>query len=168
MTFTGFQGLTKAQVELLDYWHRLCQGHRSVWPRKRDIDAGALRAHLANLSIMEIPHTGSARFRLAGSALCDAAGRNLKGCRLDALPDEMAELWGRGIDEGLGAQAPVGGLEKSAMKHGHHAWLRMPIEDEVCPGQLFLCHDEVISSSRDRETSAASSLILGLNSSIAA
>ncbi len=168
MTSTGFQGLTKAQVELLDYWHRLRQRSPSGCPRKRDIDAGVLRAYLANLSIMEVPPAGPARFRLAGSALCEAAGRNLKDCRLDSLPQDMAEIWGLGIGESLDAQAPAGGLVKSVTTHQHHAWLRMPIADDVRPGRLVLCHDELIASFKDRKTSSDSALILGLYSSIAA
>lgn len=168
MASRGFQGLTGAQRELVDYWYRLSAGSRSTRPRRRDVDAGELRAHLANLSIIEVPLAGAARFRLAGSALCDTARTNLQGRRLDGLPQDLAGLWREGLDEALHLGVPVGGLVERPGSEFYHAWLRLPLESDGGPERLILCHDEIVASSGTKKNSSIPALILGGHSSIAA
>lgn len=62
---------------LYDYWNRL-RGSRSA-PDRRDIDPTQIREALANTFILEHTDDNEFDFRLAGSHLCAAYARELKG-----------------------------------------------------------------------------------------
>lgn len=168
MGSAGFQGATRPQKELLGYWRRLCRECLPASPRRRDIDAGVLRAYLANLSIIEVLPAGMARFRLAGSALCDATKINLSGQHLDALPRDLADFWRVGLMESLESGGALGGIVERSSTQVFHAWLRIPLEGAVGSARQILCHDEFIPLSGDREINAIPSLILEGHRSIAA
>lgn len=62
---------------LFDYWNAL-RGSRSA-PDRRDIDPTRIRTALANTFILELSEANEFDFRLAGSHLCSAYSRELKG-----------------------------------------------------------------------------------------
>jgi hypothetical protein len=62
---------------LYDYWNNL-RGARSA-PDRRDIDPTRIRTALANTFILELNADNEFDFRLAGSHLCAAYTRELKG-----------------------------------------------------------------------------------------
>ncbi len=62
---------------LFDYWNAL-RGSRSA-PDRRDIDPTRIRSALANTFILELNEHNEFDFRLAGSHLCSAYARELKG-----------------------------------------------------------------------------------------
>ena len=62
---------------LFDYWNAL-RGSRSA-PDRRDIDPTRIRSALANTFILELNEASEFDFRLAGSHLCSAYARELKG-----------------------------------------------------------------------------------------
>lgn len=62
---------------LYDYWNTL-RGSRSA-PDRRDIDPTRIRVALANTFILELNEAHEFDFRLAGSHLCAAYARELKG-----------------------------------------------------------------------------------------
>jgi hypothetical protein len=62
---------------LYDYWNSL-RGSRSA-PDRRDIDPTKIRGALANTFILELNDAREFDFRLAGSHLCAAYSRELKG-----------------------------------------------------------------------------------------
>lgn len=62
---------------LYDYWNTL-RGSRSA-PDRRDIDPTQIRTALANTFILELNGDNEFDFRLAGSHLCAAYTRELKG-----------------------------------------------------------------------------------------
>ncbi len=62
---------------LYDYWNNL-RGSRSA-PDRRDIDPTKIRGALANTFILELNDTSEFDFRLAGSHICSAYARELKG-----------------------------------------------------------------------------------------
>ena len=62
---------------LFDYWNAL-RGSRSA-PDRRDIDPTRIRTALANTFILEHADANDFDFRLAGSHLCTAYSRELKG-----------------------------------------------------------------------------------------
>lgn len=68
---------------LYDYWNSL-RGARSA-PDRRDIDPTRIRGALANTFILELNDNGGFDFRLAGSHLCSAYARELKGRSFTAL-----------------------------------------------------------------------------------
>ena len=62
---------------LYDYWNSL-RGSRSA-PDRRDIDPTKIRGALANTFILELTDSREFDFRLAGSHICSAYARELKG-----------------------------------------------------------------------------------------
>jgi hypothetical protein len=62
---------------LYDYWNAL-RGSRSA-PERRDIDPTRIRGALANTFILELNERSEFDFRLAGSHICAAYARELKG-----------------------------------------------------------------------------------------
>jgi len=62
---------------LYDYWNTL-RGSRSA-PDRRDIDPTRIRGALANTFILELNESNEFDFRLAGSHICAAYARELKG-----------------------------------------------------------------------------------------
>lgn len=62
---------------LFDYWNGL-RGSRSA-PERRDIDPTRIRGALANTFILELNERNEFDFRLAGSHVCAAYARELKG-----------------------------------------------------------------------------------------
>ena len=62
---------------LYDYWNNL-RGSRSA-PDRRDIDPTKIRGALANTFILELNDSNEFDFRLAGSHICSAYARELKG-----------------------------------------------------------------------------------------
>jgi hypothetical protein len=62
---------------LYDYWNTL-RGSRSA-PDRRDIDPTKIRGALANTFILELNDNREFDFRLAGSHICAAYSRELKG-----------------------------------------------------------------------------------------
>ena len=62
---------------LYQYWNAL-RGARSA-PDRRDIDPTKIRVALANTFILELNETQEFDFRLAGSHICSAYARELKG-----------------------------------------------------------------------------------------
>jgi len=76
--------MQKASTKTLyDYWNTL-RGARSA-PDRRDIDPTRIREALANTFILELEENGGFAFRLAGSHLCTAYCRELKGRSFSAL-----------------------------------------------------------------------------------
>src|SRR5690606_4058904 len=71
---------------LYDYWNTL-RGARSA-PDRRDIDPTRIRAALANTFILELNDKHEYDFRLAGSHLCSAYCRELKGRSFTQLWDK--------------------------------------------------------------------------------
>lgn len=62
---------------LFDYWNRL-RGSRSA-PERKDVDPTRIRQALSNTFILESENDSEFSFRLAGSHLCSAYCRELKG-----------------------------------------------------------------------------------------
>jgi hypothetical protein len=76
--------MQKASTKTLyDYWNGL-RGSRSA-PDRRDIDPTSIREALANTFILERDEFDGFAFRLAGSHLCTAYCRELKGRSYTAL-----------------------------------------------------------------------------------
>jgi hypothetical protein len=71
---------------LYEYWNNL-RGARSA-PDRRDIDPTRIRAALANTFILETLGENDFTFRLAGSHLCSAYCRELKGRSFSTLWDK--------------------------------------------------------------------------------
>lgn len=70
-------------IALFHYWNRL-RGERSA-PQRTEIEPADIRKLLADTFILEKDTRGEAVFRLAGTRLCAAYGRELKGFSFPSL-----------------------------------------------------------------------------------
>lgn len=80
----------EAAKRLFDYWNALRTGRNA--PRRRDVDPAALRSFLANTFLLELCGTDHALFRIAGTTLCAAFGRELRDHNFLTLGDDTARL----------------------------------------------------------------------------
>ncbi len=112
-------------------------------PTREDIDPGALRGHLAHISIIDFQAQGSIRFRLAGSKVCALLGRDLKGATLQQLTGRAADMWQTGLADVIETQTPIGGVTDRG--DDRHAWLRMPVYDAHSDRCQILCHDMILT-----------------------
>lgn len=143
---TEFSGFTPSQEDLLQHWHSLRQG--LCLPRREDLDPGAIRVHLSAISIVEVDPLGDVRFRLAGSALRDILGREMRGRRISELDKTIGEMWSLGLSSALDQLRPVGGLIERDTDC--HAWLRLPLHS-ASGSALVLCHDALLPKERFRQ-----------------
>ena len=143
---TEFTGFTPSQVELLNHWES-CR-HGLCLPRREDLDPGAIRAHLASISIVEVEAQGQVRFRLAGSGLRDILGREMRGRCVSELDKTVSEMWSLGLSSALDQLRPVGGLIERDTDC--HAWLRLPLHASHSRA-LVLCHDTLVPKERMRQ-----------------
>jgi hypothetical protein len=70
-------------IALFQYWNRLRDGRPA--PRRTEIEPAAIKTLLADTFILEKDTRGAAVFRLAGTRLCAAYGRELKGFSFSSL-----------------------------------------------------------------------------------
>jgi len=140
---TEFGGFTPSQQELVQHWESCRQGFQL--PAREDLDPGAIRAHLASISIIEIEPQGHIRFRLAGSGLRDILGREMRGRLVSELGKTVSDMWSLGLASALDQMRPVGGLIERDTDC--HAWLRLPLSSPRSHG-LLLCHDMLVPKQR--------------------
>ncbi|RIJ14508.1 PAS domain-containing protein [Henriciella mobilis] len=136
----GFRGLNAAQREIVSHWYEV-KGDRLV-PGKADIDPGALRAHLASISIVEVDFRGQARFRIAGSGLRRILGGEMRGRLINELERDKADMWSLGLMAAIDRIEPVGGIIDRAKDR--HAWLRLPL-GSAGTSSFVLCHDVLLA-----------------------
>ncbi|MBX3596444.1 MAG: PAS domain-containing protein [Rhizobiaceae bacterium] len=72
-----------ASVELFHYWNRLRDGRPA--PKRTEVEPAEIKGLLADTFILERDTRGEAVFRLAGTRLCAAYGRELKGFSFASL-----------------------------------------------------------------------------------
>lgn len=140
--------LIDVQNEIVDYWNS--RREEGLAPSRRDINPGALRAHLSSISILELDPSGGATFRLVGTQLRQLIGADMRGKRIDELPDHFADIWRTGRDAFSACADPRQGI--ADLGDRHHAWLRLPLRacaDDTAPA-LLLCHD-IIRRKKPRE-----------------
>lgn len=70
-------------IALFHYWNRLRDGRSA--PKRTEIEPADIRKLLADTFILEKDSRGEAVFRLAGTRLCAAYGRELKGFSFPSL-----------------------------------------------------------------------------------
>jgi hypothetical protein len=91
--------------QALDYWMTR-RGDRTI-PRRRDIDPTHVPKLLPHLQLVE-PVGGRFRYRLHGTALVEAAGRDQTGAYLDEIfPDERAQIIGSVFHQVCDERRPI-------------------------------------------------------------
>lgn len=91
-------------IGLFQYWDRLREGRPA--PRRTEIEPADIKSMLADTFILERDARGDAVFRLAGTRLCAAFGRELKGF-------SFVSLWAPGDQRLAGKLAREALTEKS-------------------------------------------------------
>ena len=140
---TDFPGLTLAQAELIGHWRACCHG--GALPFREQLDPGQIRAHLSEVSIVEIRDDREAHFRLVGSGLRKVFGRDMRGRKIADLDQGVLDMLSLGLERSCEEQRPVGGLIERS--HDTHAWLRLPLQGPAHAVQV-LCHDVLIPNAR--------------------
>ena len=159
-----FSGLTKAQNEILSYWHK--QRPENGLPRRDQIDPGVLRSHLAAISIVEVRSDGDLQFRLVGSKLRHVLGCELSGRRLTQLSGAAADMLSLGLSSALDRLEPVGGLIERT--RDRHAWMRLPLAVKG-EAPLILCHDALLpKTTKPVRSGALSNAISHIDTGLAA
>ncbi|PSM20172.1 PAS domain-containing protein [Nitratireductor sp. StC3] len=92
-------------IALFQYWDRLRNGRPA--PRRAEIEPADIKSMLADTFILEQDSRGAAVFRLAGTRLCAAYGRELKGFA-------FSSLWA-GRDQSLAARLAAGALREKSV-----------------------------------------------------
>jgi len=140
----SFSGVTEAQRLLIAHWYE-CRTSEGLVPRDA-IDPGIVRSTLACLSIVEIDAVGEGRFRIAGSRLRDIFGMDVRGRRVAEIAGAHGECYALGLSSALERGMPVGGLIETGSRL--HAWLRLPVADDLGALTMVICHDELIQRRR--------------------
>ncbi len=137
-----FRGITRDQRDLIAYWQSRKGPDGLV--RRADIDPGAFRRMLASISIVAFDDTGEGRFRIAGSALRDVFGRDVRGRRVDEIAGAHGDTYALGLMAALERCQPVGGVIDTQGRA--HTWLRLPLACEHGHACQVLCHDQIFMS----------------------
>jgi hypothetical protein len=86
-------------IQLFQYWNRLRNGR--VAPKRTEIEPADIKALLPDTFILEKDTRGEAVFRLAGTRLCAAYGRELKGFSFTSLWREHDQRLAARLAEGV-------------------------------------------------------------------
>jgi hypothetical protein len=93
ISFRGPPGPFPGLSEVRAYWEALRQGDRA--PHRAQIDPRGMAGALDRVLLVEEIAPGMARIRLAGQAICDLMGMEVRGMPLSALFDATAR---RGLE----------------------------------------------------------------------
>ncbi len=128
------------QERLYRAWRSRLHGRDFI--AREDLDPAAIGAELAHVSILAAEADGL-RFRLAGSGLRNALGREARGHRTDDFSACRDEAWGEAPARALRLLAPVSGRTRT-MDGGVHFWIRLPMSSDGAAADLVLCHDRYL------------------------
>lgn len=162
---TGFRGITSAQRSIVEYWESQCR--TGGLPYRNQIDPGALRAHLSDITIVEMDTAGDMVFRVVGSGLRSILGRDVQGKALSSLNDTVSDMFTLGLSAVMSRKHAVGGVIDR--EYDRHAWLRLPMLDEHGGARLVLCHDHLLKkSATDYDRTEISYTVPNIKSGLAA
>jgi hypothetical protein len=138
------------QREVFDYWLSLRAGR--MLPSRRDLRPSSLLKRLPTISLVDVQSDvageGPAfRFRLFGTGLRDAIGRELTGQTFDGMPDEWASMH----SQVLQTRRPAFGFAAMTWRGRPHmvqAWLRLPMADDGETVNMILGYDRFIAVER--------------------
>jgi hypothetical protein len=131
------------QALVYDCWSARLHGRRFI--AREDLHFERLAAELAHMSVLAL-EPGGFRFRLAGTALRRAFGREPRGL----APDQLVNCTGMGawcgaLHKTLERLVPVSG-QTPTEDGGLHFWLRLPMSSDGVKPDLVLCHDRVLTA----------------------
>lgn len=130
--------LRAEQRELVDYWSGLSEG-RGL-PKRGQIHPGEIRRWLSRLSVLELERGGRLKFRLSGSHLRDAFGRDARGRYVHDMSGLCERAWDSEVRRAVEEGRPMAGITELDGRIVH-AWLRLPMICEHSGAAVVLCHD---------------------------
>jgi hypothetical protein len=117
---------------------------RAEAPRRSALDAARLAPELAHVSVLRLEGDGL-RFRLAGTGLRAALGREARGLAVDELALCRGDAaWEDAPRRALAQLRPVVGRTRRADGRMHF-WLRLPLSSDGGAADEVLCHDRLLS-----------------------
>ncbi|MEP7209779.1 MAG: PAS domain-containing protein [Alphaproteobacteria bacterium] len=132
------------QEQVYSAWQVRLHGRDFI--AREDISLGDFPRELANVSIVEREADSGFRFRLAGTALRNAFGREARGLRSeDVINCAGKGAWCEGLHRALDLCQPVMGQSPTA-SGGMHYWMRLPMSSDGITLDLVLCHDWILSA----------------------
>jgi len=128
------KSLSSSKVKALyEYWE-LKRGSRPM-PARADIDPAEIKQLLPYIILADVHHDPlRIFFRLAGTAVVEAAGRDLTGQWLhEAVVDGGVELWMRNYSRLVESRRPVFGRTRATMKADDvrvFEWVMLPLSSD--------------------------------------
>lgn len=138
---TAHSGATKSQSRIIAYWMSLCTDE--CLPKREDIDPGAVRGVLGNLSILACGQDGDVRFRLVGSKVRSIFGQSVSAGPVPSHNQGRGAPWSMGLKGLADTNRPVWGVTDFGTDR--HAWVRMPLSSDGSGDDLVLCYDALLA-----------------------
>lgn len=130
------------QAAVYDSWQARLHGRTFI--AREDLDLSRIIAELAHVSVLEREADGGFRFRLAGTALRVAFGREARGLRSeDVLSCAGQGPWCEALHQTLDLRSPTVGRSRTP-DGGVHFWMRLPMSTDGVTADLVLCHDRIL------------------------
>lgn len=132
--------MLSGQDRLYRAWRSRLHGREFI--AREDLDPAVIGAELAHVSILAA-EDGGLRFRLAGSGVRHALGREVRGLKADDFSTGDGQAWGDAPMRALRLMTVVCGRTRSA-DGGVHFWMRLPMSSDGVTADLVLCHDRYL------------------------
>ncbi len=140
------------QARVYECWESRLQGRRFV--TRQEVELCAMIAELAHVSVVAREEAGY-RFRLAGTALRQAFGREARGVSVSSFDSCVGQwAWNEALDEAVDAQKAVVGRTRLA-DGTIHFWMRLPMSSDGVRADLVLCHDRFLPAEALADLEAA-------------
>lgn len=136
----GHAGLS-GQERVHRAWRARAAGRGFI--RRDELDLSAIGGELAHVSVLA-RETCGLRFRIAGSGLRHAFGREARGMRVDEIEVcEGAAAWSESALGALARTGPQSGRTRTDDGMVHY-WLRLPMSSDGASVDMVLCHDRYL------------------------
>ena len=130
------------QAAVYESWQTRLHGRSFI--AREDLELSHIIGELAHVSVLAREADGGFRFRLAGTALRIAFGREARGLRSEDVVNCAGQgPWCEGLHQALDLRHPVIGRSKTA-DGGVHFWMRLPMSSDGVTADLVLCHDRIL------------------------
>ena len=130
------------QAAVYESWQARLHGRNFI--AREDLDLSNIMPELAHVSVLAREADGGFRFRLAGTALRLAFGREARGLRSEDVVSCAGQgPWCEGLHQALDLRQPVIGRSRTAAG-GVHFWMRLPMSSDGVRADLVLCHDRIL------------------------
>ncbi|MDZ4762797.1 MAG: PAS domain-containing protein, partial [Alphaproteobacteria bacterium] len=140
MMFQTGPGL-RGQAIVYQCWQARLYGRAFIG--RDDLDLSRMMCELAHVSVLA-REGGGFRFRLAGTALRHAFGREARGLLVEDIDACLGRVaWSDGVRRAISQTLPV--IGNTRLEDGSaHFWMRLPMSASGDEPDLVLCHDRIL------------------------